>query len=363
MRGVNVGWRRLAIAIAWGAMLTPAAIGNAQGMDADCGYATCSDQCDCGASTCCECSECCGWGHCTSIWGDFLYLHATGADVHHAQQQDGVGGAGTVPFGVIGRTDPGYEPGFRVGGVINLSSCSSLALAYTFYESDSVSSLLAPIIPGGGGAVGSLVHHPGAAILASAGPVNANYEIDFQLAEFEYRRLLLGDSRGWLNYSVGARYAHLEQEFFQGGVFSGGQAGVINTRTTADFDGGGALFGLDGERMVGCRGFSIYGNAGVSPIVGQFSNDFTQVNQSTDVLLANSWSKDDRFVTIVDFEAGLAWTSDSGTLRLSAGYLAQFWYNTITTPELISAVQANNYTDMGDTLSFDGLMTRVEVRF
>jgi hypothetical protein len=207
------------------------------------------------------------------------------------------------------------------------------------------------------------VHHPGIGITSSAGPVQAIYEIDFQLAEFEYRRLLAGDSRGWVNYSVGGRYAHLEQEFFQTGVFSGAQAGVINTLTTADFDGGGALFGLDGECRLGCSKFSIYGNAGVSPIVGQFSSFYTTVNNSTEVLLTTAFWKDDRFVTILDYELGLAWTSEGGGVRFSAGYLAQFWYNTITTPVLVDAVQADNYVDVGDTLSFDGLVARVELRF
>ncbi len=342
--------------------------------DGNWGYAACSDQgmeqcpiecagqCDCGEMTCQKCRSC-AYGHCTSVWGDFLFLQATGADVPHAQQQNGTGGAGTVPFGIVGEADPDYAPGVRVGGVLNLSPWSSIAMAYTFYESETAAFVDAPIIPGGGGAVGSLVHLPATALTASTGPVDAFYQIDFQLAELEYRSLLWGDELGWVNYSAGLRYAHLEQDFFQGGIFSGGQGGAINTQTRSTFDGGGALFGLDGQRILGRRGFSLYGNAGVSPVVGQFSTTYSMLNESTDVLLADARWKDDRFVTILDYEIGLAWTSCSGCLRLSAGYMAQFWYNTITTPELIDAVQATNYTDVGDTLSFDGIVTRVEVRF
>ena len=360
-------WRlRTAAVLTVGALAASALVHNANAqMPAEYGYVECSDQCcdtscDCGSMSC---EKCCGFGHCTSIWGDFLWLHPTGADMVHAQQQNGTGGAGTVPFGLIGAVDPDYEPGVRVGGVINLGPCSSLALAYTFFESDSVSFVEAPIVPGGGGAIGSLVHHPGIAITSSAGPVQAAYEIDFQLAEFEYRRLLVGDRRGWVNYSVGGRYGHLEQEFFQTGVFSGAQAGVINTLATADFDGGGALFGLDGECLLGCSQFSVYGNAGVSPLVGQFSSFYTVVNDTTDVLLANAFWKDDRFITLLDYEVGLAWTSEGGGIRVSGGYMAQFWYNTITTASLVDAVQADNYVDVGDTLSFDGLVARVELRF
>ena len=38
-----------------------------------------------------------------AIWGEALWIHPTGVDMAHAQQQDGLGGAGTVPFGNIAR--------------------------------------------------------------------------------------------------------------------------------------------------------------------------------------------------------------------------------------------------------------------
>jgi hypothetical protein len=37
------------------------------------------------------------------------------------------------------------------------------------------------------------------------------------------------------------------------------------------------------------------------------------------------------------------------------------WMNAVTTPEFIDAVQADNYTDVEDTITFDGVVTRVEV--
>jgi hypothetical protein len=328
---------------------------------------SCSPYGSCDCTTDCNCADCCGpscsWGHCTSFWGEGLYLHATGADMVHAQQQNGIGGAGTVPYGKIGAVDPNYEPGFRIGGVLGLSDTSSFGASYMFYESSAVDTIVPPDVPGGGGAVGSLVHHPGAAITASVGPVNAQYDIDFQLAEFECRRLIFGDSCGYLNYSVGARFAHLEQEFSQTGIFSAGTFGTINTATEIDFDGGGAMFGLDGERRIGRRGLSLYGNVGVSPMVGQFSSDYLLFNDTTDTVLALAQWKDDRFVTLLDFELGLAWTSCNQKWRVSGGYLAQFWFNTLTTPEFVDAVQANEYADRGDTLSFDGATARIERRF
>src|SRR5690606_5798886 len=105
------------------------------------------------------------------------------------------------------------------------NACSSVAVAYTFYDSDSVSSLDAPAIALG--TVGSLVHHPGTAITGSVGPVEAEYTIKFQTADAEYRRLFLASSRGWANYSIGGRYTRLEQNFFTQGVYGGGLGGNI----------------------------------------------------------------------------------------------------------------------------------------
>ena len=321
------------------------------------------DSVSCDEAGCCDgCgSACCSspWQHCTGVWGEFLYLHPTGADVAHAQQQNGTGGAGTVPFGLIGVADPDYQPGVAVGLNWALTSTSSIAVSYEFFESGTNGSL--PI--GAGNAIGSLVQHPGAGVISSAGPLTTTYDVDYQLADVEYRRLLFGNNCAWMNYSVGGRFGHLEQDFLQSGIFSGSQTGIINVLTDIEFDGGGLSFGLEGERIIGCRGFSVYGNFGVSPLVGQFTSRYTMQNASTTTLLAHSVWKDDRFVTILDYELGLAWTSCNRRWRISSGYVASFWYNTITTPVLIDAVQANNYVDIGDTLSFDGITARIELRF
>jgi len=314
-------------------------------------------------SECCQtgCSQCqpCPWEHRNSLWGEFLSLQASNVDMTHAQQQNGIGGAGTTPFGRIGSADPGYQPGFRIGGNRALDSTSSIAGSYTFFDSQASDT----VVPGAGGSVGSLVHHPGAAITASAGPVNATYDIEYQLLDVTYRRQLFGSNRSWMNYNIGALYGNLEQDFSQTGVFSGGSAGTIDTRTEIDFDGVGMKFGLDGERIIGNRGFSVYGRASLSPIVGQFRSNYTMLNSTTSVLLANAVWRDDRFVTILDYEFGLAWTGPCNRWRFSTGYMASFWFNAVTTSSFIDAVQADNYVNVSDIISFDGLTARIERRW
>lgn len=296
--------------------------------------------------------------------GEFLYLHATDADVAHAQQQNGIGaGAGTVPFGLIGVANPHYEPGFRLGATKAFNDFSSLVVTYTFYESETLNNLAAPVLPGNVGTVGSLVHHPLTLLTSSAGPVNSYYNIDFQLADFAYRALWKGNKHYALNWSVGGRYGNLSQVFAQSGQWAGANAGQVVTSSNIEFHGGGLLFGLDGERRLGCSGFSIYSRGSLSPMSGRVTANYQMNRVSTAERLATAAWKDDRIITMLDCEAGISWTGQQRKWRLSAGYMASFWFNTATTAEFINTVQANSYDNVDDTLKFDGITARVERRW
>jgi hypothetical protein len=297
------------------------------------------------------------------IFGDALWLQPTGADVAHAQQQDGIGGAGTVPFGLIGVTDSEFDLGYRVGGEFKIDPCSAVFASYTFYETETTDVVDPPIIPGGSGAVGSLVHHPGAAITASAGPVTADYDIEFQLGDAAYRQFLLLDETRNVSVFAGGRFGRLEQDFMQTGVFGGGLGGTRNTNTNIEFTGGGPMVGFDAEHRIGCSPFSVYGRGLTAALTGQFESDYSLVNVTADTLLAEAHWEDDRIVPMLDYELGLAWTSPGNHLRLAVGYMATHWFNAVTTPVFIDAVQANNYTDVGDTISFDGAVGHVELRW
>ncbi len=296
------------------------------------------------------------------MYGDFLYLQVTDVDVAHAQQQDGLGGAGTVPFGEISTIGQDFNPGFRVGSSIACGPCTSVGISFTHFESDSFSSLEAPVISGGGGAVGSLVHHPGAALTASAGPVDATYAINFDLADVMWRKVWKESARYNLAYSFGAQFGHLEQEFSQNGIFSGGLSGAIDTETEIDFDGGGIKVGVDGDHRFG-HGLGIYGRLTAAALTGRFSSHYSMFNESTDQMLAMADWKDDRVIGQIEYEIGMSITSMNEHWRAAVGYMFSYWTNTVTTPEFIDAVQADNYTDVGDTLGFNGLVGRVECRW
>ena len=340
--------------------------------DLGCGSGECGcGPCDMGCSVCdgycsgdcdvpCECSpQPCGPR--LTMFGDFLYLQVTDADVAFSQQQDGLGGAGTVPFGEIGTIGQDFNPGFRVGGSVACGPCTGVVVSFTHFESDSYTSLDPPTGTSTG-AVGSLVHHPGAAVTASVGPVDATYDVDFQLADAVWRKVLKQTCRYSLAISCGVEYGHLEQDFTQSGIFGGGSGGAIDTATSINFDGGGIKFGVDGDHEFG-HGLGIYGHLTAAALAGRFTSHYSMFNQSTDQMLAMADWTDDRVIGQIEYEVGMSLTSMNGHWRAAAGYMFSYWTNTVTTPDFIDAVQADNYTNVGDTLGFNGLVGRVECRW
>ena len=288
-------------------------------------------------------------------------LHPVGADMPFAQQQNGTGGAGTTPFGQIGVADPNADTGVRVGGLWALDAYTGIGVSYTFFESDSRGSIDAPDIPLG--SVGSLVHHPGASVTSSVGPVHGNYSLDFQTAEIDTRHLLVATCDRWVYATIGARWADLDQEFSTRGIYAGSQGGNILTGTDLEYEGAGLRIGLDGEQLLGQSRLSVYGNAYASSLVGEMRGRYQMHNATTVTDMALVRWQDDRVVPMFEYELGLAWTSRKGCLRLSVGYTMIHWFNVVTTPVFVDAVQADNYTDLSDTLSFSGLTSRVEWRY
>jgi hypothetical protein len=68
-------------------------------------------------------------------------------------------------------------------------------------------------------------------------------------------------------------------------------------------------------------------------------------------------------VPILDLELGVGWTSKSGRLKLNVGYMISSWFNMVKTEEFIHAVHLNDFNDLDDVLSFDGLVGQAELSF
>jgi hypothetical protein len=203
-----------------------------------------------------------------------------------------------------------------------------------------------------------LVFHPNT-LSASDGGIfaEADYEMSFDLIDIEYREIISCGSDYETNFVVGTRYANLEQQFAMRLPINGNET----VDTDIDFDGIGLRLGLEGSRYAR-RGLSAYGKGFVNLLAGEFRADYDQGNSFDSSVVDTNWEAG-RLVPILDLETGLGWTTANGCWYFSLGYLYSAWFNSVKTDEFIDAVQANNFTDLGGTLTFDGLVARVEARF
>jgi hypothetical protein len=318
---------------------------------------TCQGQCSsAGAGSACA-DSCCQYDW--RFYGDFLYMRARNAEVPYAIVMDGPATEpATTPVQIApySLVDPDYEPAFRVGFSRAIDDCSSIGAQYTRFESDTADavSATAPQL------VRSLLIHPSTWDVASDGlTANANYGIDFQLADVEYRYIFYSDCRTSLILLGGATYANLEQDFSS----TFGTNGQTSIRSDINFDGGGLRIGLEGERYARNSGLMVYGRSSARFIAGEFRASHFQGTLPGDPVQVDTGWDAGRIVTILDLELGVGWSSYNGLINISCGYLVSGWFNTVKMSDWITAVQENDLGNLGRTITFDGVTARAEVRF
>ncbi|HWB14430.1 MAG TPA: Lpg1974 family pore-forming outer membrane protein [Pirellulales bacterium] len=310
----------------------------------------------CGQTSCCQpacCpSTCCEpfWAHRSSVFAEALFLKPRGADVANAQPQNGIGPT-AVPFGAVSSNSPTYSPGFRLGATFALDRCSSIYAAYTYFQAESNGSQFVnpPLVEH------SLVTLPQIGTAASDGLASlSRFNIRFQFADIDYRRLLMGGRNWYVNYAVGVRYANLQQLFRQTQVIGPTMTGVTSN---VGLDAAGSRIGLLGARKAANRGAYIYGNAFADILVGNFRSSYAQANNLQGLQGANSW-QNFRPVPILEYELGLGWVSPNGRWQFAGGYYFAAWFNCVTNSNYIQAVQTNNYVNASNAITFDGLVLR-----
>lgn len=331
------------------------------GNDCD-GFCMDCDSCPsdpCLSGRCGSCPTCCGVAaHRTYMYGELLYLRARNAEVAYAVPADGpIGGGQPAPvqIGRLGIVEPDYDLGFRIGVNVALDTVSSLDLRFMNFESSSFDSIVAAPTD----ILRSLVTHPStltAADDALAG--SGELDIDFQTLDLSYRHVAKCSDIHSINYVLGARYGRLEQRF--AAQFE--KNGTEFVRSDVDFEGGGLRLGFDAARY-SCRNqLHVYANGYANILAGRFRNHYFQ-GDSFDPEVVNVVWESGRFVPILDLECGVGWTSCDGCLRLSAGYLVSSWFNAVATRDVIDSVQRNDYRNLSETITFDGLQARFEYRF
>ena len=314
----------------------------------------CDGCADKGCPTCCA-----GWCHKVIVFGEFLHLRPRSSEVAYAVEVNSAVAPPTpaVQIGPVGVADMDYQPGYRIGVGFILDPCSSMTLqwarleASTFDEIERQQTVNSDII--------SLLVHPSTqAANDGAEFASAAWDIEFDLADLDYRELYSYSPLHEVRWLVGVRYARLEQQLAHRTDILGDQT----VMTDIDFEGGGLRLGLEGERFARHHRLFVYGKGHASFVAGRFTADYAQGRAFDRSVVDTSWEAG-RIVPILDLEAGFGWESKCGNWRLTAGYVFSGWYNTVKTDRWIDAVRRNNFVGLDDSLTFDGLVTRLEARF
>jgi len=297
------------------------------------------------------------WEHRSNVWGEFLFLRPRGADVVYATPVDGTL-ATSVPVANQALAGLDYSPGFRVGAAWAIDSCSSFTASYMWLQSASRESTA---IPFAGSFLRADTVHPNTVnVAADSLAANTNYHIFLNTGDVNYKSVLDYGDCHVINYLVGVKYARLDQEFE--GIYS--ITGTTKVDSDVLFDGTGPRFGIDTERLLGCRGFMVFTRANVNFLVGSCIADYRQTNVFAGTQ-AQTGLTDTRVVTMPELELGAGWQGCEGRFRITAGYYLSAWFNMMTTTEYLSTVRTtpNTFQPETKTLTLDGLTVRTEYRF
>lgn len=296
--------------------------------------------------------------HRSGVFADLLVIRPGNIDYVYAVEQTGTLPTDS-PTGPVGRVGFDAAPGYRLGGNFALSDCTSIQASYTWFEDGTNDSITAT-----NGNV--LIFQPGVPSIPNVGASNneasARYDISFEQFDIDYRGLLYGTCDSAINYFAGLRYAGLEQRL-RAQEDIGAPDGIATVNTDIDFDGFGIGFGLDGMRRSAYTGLLIYGRASSSFVAGEFKADYRQTTQFGPNSIVGNSLVDYRVMTILQSELGLGWESECGTVRALVGYQFAGWFNSLTTGTYIAGVQNRQFDELWETISFDGLVGRLEVRF
>jgi Legionella pneumophila major outer membrane protein precursor len=331
--------------------------------EAGCGDACPGSSCFTQSGACCgRCDTCCPDACCgpyirKQIFAEYLYLRPLNANVEYAVPFNGPISAGAVPLqeGRTASVNPVFSSGFRAGGGLWFDDCTGITATFSHYENNSydATSVDPPLV------LRAMVIHPSSLDADEDWlSASAHQYIRFDLGDLDYRHEFYSSECSSVDYLVGIRYAGLRQEF--DAQYESIITGNVNTQV--NFDGGGLRFGLEAQRY-GARNISVYGKASASFLGGEFRGTYLQSDTNLPVVTQTDW-KEARFVSILDCEVGIYWTSRNNRLRASAGYMLSGWMNVVKTAEFISSVQANQYHGPdkinGNGLVFDGFVASLE---
>lgn len=297
------------------------------------------------------------WAHRSALSGEFLLLQPGNTDLVYALEQTSPFPAAASPTGPVGIVGINPQAGFRIGLTHAASDHTSLIAGYTWWQGDASSRLQAS----GGNVLGSTILYPDAATTAmGSSQASASQRIRFQFADVGYRHLWKANETMAVNWIGGLRYGNLSQKLNVRQVNT--LPGTTTLDTKINFDGFGITGGLDFERLSQRSGLSLYGRSMASLMAGDWNAHYRQSNDLALGVIANNY-EDFRVTPVLEAELGLAWTSPQRRCRCHVGMQVSGWYNAVSTREYTDSVRQGMYSDINETVTFNGLTLGGQWRF
>jgi hypothetical protein len=299
------------------------------------------------------------------FFGEYLYLRARDAEVAYAVDANLNLPAPDLPpiqTSPVGLLDQDFSSGYRFGCGVSLDACSEIAIAYTWFDTTTDHAIasanpLWQIFP-------MTIHPATQAAVTGTREAFGRHDIDYSLIDLDYRRYFWSDGLTNANWLVGVRWGEMQQSLAVRYADDLSQPTTeTNVWTDVDFEGIGLRLGLEGERFAYRLPMVFYAKGWVSLIAGEFDATYRQTIQNNAVLGVNTGWTAGRIVPTFDLEVGGGFHCCDGRLRATVGYLFSAWTNMVKTEDWINAVQTNDFRDMNDTMTFDGVVARIEGRF
>ena len=288
-------------------------------------------------------------GHGWKFFGEYLLLQPRGADPVFALRSPSCDATGFNPPTGSEQVDFGFQSGFRVGFEKEVrDGLSTIGANFMHFEANE-SQRANPTV-GGGVLVPIVAFDPTATCDASTSALAAaKASINFDRVSLDYKRYIeCGDCKfDWL---VGFAYGQLTQDL---------KARFDADRVDVDTGTWGYGLHLGGGLEYGLGCFRGFGHVDLSLLASNIEADYQQTNAFTG-RVAHFDQSLDRLIPVLDLELGVAVDLCRNTV-VKVGYLYSIWFNVVTTPEFIDAVQATNVDgSLSETLTFDGLFVRFE---
>lgn len=293
--------------------------------------------------------------HRTNLFADFLFLAPRELDVAFATHVDGpVENAAPLASPTV--VAPNYDQGIRFGLGHTFSDCFRVSATGWLYVNSWTESLT---LPANTGWIRSEVTHPStASIFNDSLTARAREDVEFLMGDLELEWLVHRSFSRAFTFNLGVRYAEIEQDF-QGNY-------LIDGPTTVDseisYHGVGPRVGLEAVTLVK-RGVTVYGEAFADILFGDIDAAYRQQNAGAGTQFSVASGDEFRVVPQLEAELGIGWQNCDGSIIVRAGYFAGFWFNMARMPSWIRSAQRDGSSATHETIIFDGLTARAEIRF